>query len=385
MSFLPSPPRKSKKKVSSKEKESSPLSPLPNRLSSSSSASSAYQRSPFSSLSPLPNRLSSASSASSVYQRSPFSSPPPLSNRLSSHRSPFYTPSPLSSSSSSLSSSSFPSIEEYLYSIEEKKEKIGDLKNENICNLIGYIPDKKIKSSIGSFHKLGEQGENSIVYKIEDNEDEEGIKGISLKIMRRDSQTKREIEFYYFFSDRLSFDYINFPFIYSSFECDACNIEKSSDTDDIKCLVVLSELYDGSLLSKKGQMSDEEVVSLLCQLIKACSILKEYEIVHGDLHSGNVLYKNIKDETMEINGYTLKTFGKLWVLWDFGNMTFNGEIIPKIEVKAINTIITDFHKILKLLNKNFINTDEILFSEDKTPEQLLEHLSQLYPSVLEKL
>ena len=66
---------------------------------------------------------------------------------------------------------------------EDEEEKINEISEESICDMVGNIPDNLIHS-LGEISKLGEQGENSIVYKIKD-------KGISIKIMKNTDKNKR--------------------------------------------------------------------------------------------------------------------------------------------------------------------------------------------------
>ena len=115
-------------------------------------------------------------------------------------------------------------------------EKINEISEESICDMVGNIPDNLIHS-LGEISKLGEQGENSIVYKIKD-------KGISIKIMKNTDKNKREIDFYMYFSN----NYLNFPVVYRDIECMACNNDEMKNEP---CFVLLSELYDGSFKSIK--------------------------------------------------------------------------------------------------------------------------------------
>lgn len=265
-------------------------------------------------------------------------------------------------------------LQDYITDINDKKEEIEKLSNETICEMIGYLPDRVIENSLGKFNKMEEQGENSIVYSLKDRE-------IALKIMKNNIANKRELEFYMYFSE----NYLNFPVVYKDVECIACNLENDNKED---CMVVLSELYDGSLNSVKRQLSKDQILSMIIQVSYACSILEKHELVHGDLHSGNILYKNVDENDVipfEIDDkiYNLKTFGKLWVLWDFGNMTYTGEMIKSVNIKAIDTLHTDLNKLFTLINKSYIN--DLLYGDNykniKNTNHLINYLLQKYPNL----
>jgi serine/threonine protein kinase len=194
---------------------------------------------------------------------------------------------------------------------------------------------------------------------------------------------KRELDFYMYFSE----NYLHYPVIYKDIECRACHLNDLEKKDD--CMVILSELYDGTLKSIKNTLSKEQILSMIIQVVYACSVLEQLELVHGDLHTANILYKNISDDTIPIEigekTYPLKTYGKLWVLWDFGNMTYTGETIPIVEIKAIDTLHTDLYKLLVLVNKNYLNyLNELIDHKTiKTVKELIEYLFNRYPTLCE--
>ena len=43
-------------------------------------------------------------------------------------------------------------------------------------------------------------------------------------------------------------------------------------------------------------------------------------------------------------------------------MTYTGEMTPETSIKAVDTIRTDLHKFLPLINKSYI--DELIYRED---------------------
>ena len=268
------------------------------------------------------------------------------------------------------------SIEDYISTISEKKETISKLSDESICKMIGQLPDDVIEHSLGKFKKMSDQGENSSVYSLPKE-------GLALKIMENNQKNKRELDFYMYFSE----NYLHYPVIYKDIDCRACHLNDLEKKDD--CMVILSELYDGTLKSVKNTLSKEQILSMIIQVVYACSVLEQLELVHGDLHTANILYKNISDDTIPIEieekTYQLKTYGKLWVLWDFGNMTYTGETIPIVEIKAIDTLHTDLYKLLVLINKNYLNyLNELIDHKTiKTVKELIEYLFNRYPTLCE--
>ena len=268
------------------------------------------------------------------------------------------------------------SIEDYISTISEKKETISKLSDESICKMIGQLPDDVIEHSLGKFKKMSDQGENSSVYSLPKE-------GLALKIMENNQKNKRELDFYMYFSE----NYLHYPVIYKDIDCRACHLNDLEKKDD--CMVILSELYDGTLKSVKNTLSKEQILSMIIQVVYACSVLEQLELVHGDLHTANILYKNISDDTIPIEieekTYQLKTYGKLWVLWDFGNMTYTGETIPIVEIKAIDTLHTDLYKLLVLINKNYLNYLNELIDDKtiKTVKDLIEYLFNRYPTLCE--
>jgi hypothetical protein len=86
---------------------------------------------------------------------------------------------------------------------------------------------------------------------------------------------------------------------------------------------------------------------MFLQLVMALSVLENRNEVHGDLHLGNILYR----EEPENNGkylYYMKDgkhcyirhTGRLYCLWDFSEMRKNGEI-DRHSIKAENTLESD--------------------------------------------
>ncbi len=243
-------------------------------------------------------------------------------------------------------SPSYPTIQEYIDSAAEKQKYIQDnFTDEGLCDLVGGIKDEDF------FVLMSEQGDNSKVYKLFDQ--------LAVKVVKMDAETKNEVERYKELDpfNKEGPGLRNFPIIYKTVDCLACNPEKAGS---VQCTMIVSELYDGSLSSiKKDFMKREnklKIISMLIQVIFACSVLESKGLVHGDLHTGNILYKNIEENqtlvyTIDGEDFEINTYGKLWILWDFGNMVENGTTINLRgeTLQAINTVQTDIRKLAELL------------------------------------
>ena len=154
----------------------------------------------------------------------------------------------------------------------------------------------------------------------------------------------------------------------------------------------VSELYDGSLSSIKDEMMSSKnklkIISMLFQVIYACLFLENDGLVHGDLHTGNVLYKNLDENDTfiyEVDGenFEIGTYGKLWILWDFGNMVENGQTINLNgeQLQAKDTVQTDIAKLsmlLSLRNKSLFSPLVDIIEGGGKCIDLLRYLRDLY-------
>ena len=68
----------------------------------------------------------------------------------------------------------------------------------------------------------------------------------------------------------------------------------------------------------------------------------------------------------------------------FWNLTYTGEVTPETGIKAIDTIRTDLHKFIPLVNKSYIA--ELIYNKDleKAPNThiLMEYLAEKYPNII---
>lgn len=313
---------------------------------------------------------------------SPFSSP--------SFSSPSASSSSSSSASSSSSSSSSFSFENRLRSfmtIDELLPKPDENQTSlKICKIIGKVPDKLILGGNDYLVKPfdeNERGDNSNVFKIP------GI-DVAIKVMRKTPQNISEAENYLYIRNMiLEKQAYNLPLIYNYYFCNACSYTDYRKEDTIKevvrkkkkeidmgmnientktieCMVILSELFDGSL---KNYYKDSltitigEMITILAQISMGCYVFEFNGFVHGDMNKGNVLYKSSssQEDNEKYFYYVLpspfsqdqyihlyiKSYGKLWVLWDFNRFTNIGDTIPEDDIKAESVIKNDISRLLQ--------------------------------------
>lgn len=264
----------------------------------------------------------------------------------------FSSPSTPSTPSTPLFLSPKPSLNDRLKTYKRIFNLLSEKTTENICNMIGVIPldIDGITYKIQEFNEE-ERGESAKVYKIP------GL-DIAVKVMPDNAENKYETEMYEYFTEVvLEKNVYNFPLIYGKHFCDACDYDEKK----IKCIVVLSELYDGSLKN----CQDINLLTTLFQIGMGLYVLEMNGIVHGDLHRGNVLYKESDQDNDKYLYYVIsnpekedellhiyvKSYGKLWVLWDFDRFTEIGKVIAD-GINAESVLKNDIGTLLLRLFEN---------------------------------
>jgi len=249
-------------------------------------------------------------------------------------------------------------------------EYMRDLKKNNlICSLDSEWHVKK--ESFGGISD--EKDINAEAFKVYTNSDNEILKAIGTKLLRDTERNRCEIKYYNYFTDIvLTNQNPHFPLVSVSQECKMCKACDGIYLKEQECILVFSELADGSASSyfplsmKKNKIN--ELLSMTCQTLMACLTLEKHEIVHGDLHLGNILYHEEDEEKKNSGKYFhylyndyhiyVKHLGKLWVLWDFGNTTANGEIHPKYGEISDNTLNVDVNRLFNLVNDRLYKFEE---------------------------
>ena len=91
---------------------------------------------------------------------------------------------------------------------------------------------------------------------------------------------------------------------------------------------MLSMTLDNYIDKMDNKISDIEWKSILFQICFGLSVAqKEYNFIHNDLHSSNIMFKNTKIEFLYYKFgekyFKIPTFNKITKIIDFGRATFN--------------------------------------------------------------
>jgi len=157
---------------------------------------------------------------------------------------------------------------------------------------------------------------------------------VATKIMNnKDLISSNEINYYLYFTNFV-IDNINphFPLIYKTLLCETpLRIEDTSATNSkSEKYFIFNELANGDLESwlKEKKHSNEGLISMICQVIMGCMSLELCNLIHNDLHTGNILYHNIEKNTDKYTHYKLArnniyilNKGQHWIIWDLGTIT----------------------------------------------------------------
>ena len=181
---------------------------------------------------------------------------------------------------------------------------------------------------------------------------------IAVKIMRNNNKSRSEINWYYMFTHYvLSGGFPHFPLVSFHQECvattcvDASHLDKYNDENDRPCLILFSELANGT-----AEIGDDYFYQILMALV----FLEKKNIVHADIDLGNILWH---EEVLNAGKYLhykiitkegekdiyVRHNGRLWFLWDFEFMLKNSENHVKHGFKITNTFDFDLQKLVNKL------------------------------------
>jgi hypothetical protein len=96
----------------------------------------------------------------------------------------------------------------------------------------------------------------------------------------------------------------------------------------INCIEMLDGTLDNYIEKVENNIPETEWKSILFQVCFGLSVAqKQYDFVHNDLHSSNIMFKETKLEYLYYNFkgtyFKIPTFGKISKIIDFGRATFN--------------------------------------------------------------
>lgn len=186
---------------------------------------------------------------------------------------------------------------------------------------------------------------------------------IAIKVVDKNERSEKEIEWYNHFTDYVLHDgFPHFPLIYSISECDDVSLKKtygSTTTVELvkkNAYLIFSELAEGTVKDVISQLSEEEMIGMIFQVLMACLVLENKKVIHNDLEPANILiYSHDKSPSFFENPHYIEYMlgditiraphhNRLYVLWDFGMMVKEGEEDPRQE----NTMISTLHNDLKM-------------------------------------
>lgn len=201
--------------------------------------------------------------------------------------------------------------------------------------------------------------------------------GISAKIVKRDANTIREIEWYNHFTQYvLNGGFPFFPLIYHTERCrDGCSVTKTYNggrnwfeerVTNVDSSVIFSELANGNLKEVINSLSERQLLNMFYQVFLACLELEKQRVIHNDLSPANILYFNdtvVGEEERydtfsigngNIENIEVRNEGRLWILWDFGLMVRNGDRDPRREVQMVSTLVNDLKKgLFSILKRHY--------------------------------
>lgn len=204
--------------------------------------------------------------------------------------------------------------------------------------------------------------------------------GMAAKIMKNTETNRREIEWYHQFMDNvLSNGVPHFPLVSRTEQCDVCSVTKTYNNIDWfttvvekNCIILFSELADGDLKGTIASMKkkEEQIISMICQILMALLVLEKKGVVHNDLHLGNVLVHNEPEERANDGLFMhyrlgdqdlyIKHAGQLWVLWDFGMMVKNGGMDPRGDGIVVDTFTNDWKSVFLPLLKRHLSSSQFI-------------------------
>lgn len=106
----------------------------------------------------------------------------------------------------------------------------------------------------------------------------------------------------------------NNPHMVEMISCDVCK------TEDRRFTFISLKRIDGVLANiESGTFSDQQLLSLLFQHIRALVMLRNHAIVHNDCHSGNLAFVKTDAQAIDYDdGWSVPTHGLIGKLIDFG-------------------------------------------------------------------
>lgn len=211
----------------------------------------------------------------------------------------------------------------------------------------------QLKGSIQKIQRIGSKSVYGQVFKISEKEHPNHI--AAAKVMYDTKENIQELKWYHIFEKFVAQGKcLHFPLVYFHKTCRSCAFDNNvkdlpkKKNENQQCIVAISELAAGDLKSFIGHVSSSkrlsrtntyDFISFIAQTMIAVYALSLQNVIHDDLHWGNVLFLPSPDLKGKWMSYTvgdyqidIRNTGYFWILWDFGKMkkaTGNSQLISR--------------------------------------------------------
>jgi hypothetical protein len=83
---------------------------------------------------------------------------------------------------------------------------------------------------------------------------------------------------------------------------------------------MIIDLKDGNLLEILYKLNQNEVYSMIIQILYAAYLMTKNKFYHLDIYLENIMYKYTKTKYIKIFNYDIPTFGYIWSIIDYGTV-----------------------------------------------------------------
>jgi len=308
--------------------------------------------------------------------RNTYASPPPRvrhenisPNSPKSPKSPYFPDSPKSpyfpdSPKSPKSKNSLHSHDTRLTLFRKKQSWLESISHDKICSLSSFGKIKQFtEGAVGK--SFGSKDTN-----------------IAIKVVDKNERSEKEIEWYNYFTKYVAEEggFPHFPLIYQVSECDDVSLTKTFGSTTIvepvkkNAFLILSELAEGTLKDVISKLSEEEMMSMIFQVLMGCLVLENKKVIHNDLEPANILfYSRDKSpsffEHPEYIEYMLGDItiraphhNRLYVLWDFGMMVNINKREEEEDPRKENDMISTLNNDLKMTFLPRLSTNYVKYT-----------------------
>ena len=140
------------------------------------------------------------------------------------------------------------------------------------------------------------------------------------------------------------------------------------------CVTFLYDLKDGVIKDIINELSTQQIYSFTAQMLYIIYLLNKHEFGHFDIHSANIAYVKTNKETIKLGNITVKTFGWIFSLIDYGEVlteSFKLNKYDKIKLVSHKIMNFDLDCLLRNILMNGPNNawNDILLNQPKKVTQ----------------